>query len=55
MAYEETEDVKAVQGLMNHQNDASTKIYIHMREVRRKRNALAVGAAMHEKTRKDAK
>ncbi len=55
MAYEETEDVKAVQGLMNHHNDASTKIYIHMREVRRKRNALAVGAAMHEKTRKDAK
>lgn len=53
IAYEEIEDVKAIQGLMNHKNDASTKIYIHMREVRRKRNALAVGAAMQKKTGKD--
>lgn len=39
---------------MNHQNDASTKIYIHMREVRRKRNAHAVGAAMQKKAGRGA-
>lgn len=54
MAYAETEDEKAVQGLMNHKHSASTKIYIHLREEKRKQDALAVGAAMREKTKKKA-
>jgi len=52
MAYAESEDENAVQGLMNHKGSASTKIYIRLREERRMQDALVVGAAMWEKTKR---
>jgi integrase len=52
MAYQAIKNVDDVQRLMNHDQRASTDIYIHLLEEQRKKDALTVGAAMKEKTQK---
>jgi integrase len=52
MAYQAIKNVDDVQRLMNHDQRASTNIYIHLLEEQRKKDALTVGAAMKEKTQK---
>lgn len=52
IAYQALRNVDDVQRLMNHDQRASTDIYIHLLEEQRKADALAVAAAMKEKTKK---
>jgi len=52
MAYQAIKNVDDVQRLMNHDQRASTDIYIHLLEEQRRKDALTVGVAMKEKTQK---